>query len=112
MGTAARRTTVSDAVKVRTVKAAFSGTDVATLSKRLKVSASSIYLWAQDPRFGGDPGGVAARTTANGGKSASGNGLATRARTAKATSSYRKPRLAIATQHACPWCGGPIKVTP
>ncbi len=110
MGTATRRT-ISDGSKAKAVKAAFSGTDVATLSKRLKVSASSIYLWAQDPRFGGDSGGIAARTHPDGGKSASGNGLATRVKAADAKSSYRKPRTPVATQHACPWCGGPLKVT-
>lgn len=103
MATAARR--ISDATKTKAVKSLLAGTPARTLMKRLRVSDGSIYAWAADKRYGGSPGGLS-RHKGNG----AGNGLATRSRADKPKSAYRKARTPVATQHACPWCGGPLKV--
>ena len=110
MATAARR--ISDATKTKAVKSLLAGTPARTLMRRLRVSDASIYGWAADKRYGGKPGGMA-RHKANGAnprKAKSGNGLATRAKADKPKSAYHKPRSPVATQHACPWCGMPLKV--
>lgn len=112
MGTNQHGSNVTVAQRKRAVAQAFKGTKMpAEIGERLGVTASAIYIWCADSRFGGKAGGLSGKNTSAAKdyyKPAKGNGaLPQRAK----ASSPRKPgaRALVPTHFACPHCGGPIK---
>lgn len=104
---------IGDTAKRRAVKSAFAGTHVNDIATRLSVSPTTVYSWAQDPRYGGKPGGIGKvfgherkghrNGAANGAKSGP---LPMRAK----ASSGSAARAPIPTIGVCPHCGGRLKL--
>ncbi len=96
-------TNTTDAQKRRAVEQAFNGTPSKEIGDRLGVSASAIYIWCADKRYGGKPGGLSKQQ----GRAPRGaNGpLPTIAKPPTTTAKSLVP-----TSWKCPHCGGRIRL--
>lgn len=103
MGSNQHGNEITAAQRKRAVTQAFAGRKMpAEIGEALGVTASAVYIWCADPRFGGKVGGLSGKT----GTRVAGNGaLPTKAREVKRPG----PRALIPTAFACPHCGLPIR---
>lgn len=97
------QTTTTDAQKSRAVEQAFKGTPSKEIADRLGVSASAIYIWCQDKRYGGKLGGLS-KQQGHAPRSANGP-LPTIAKPPTTTAKSLVP-----TSWKCPHCGGRIRL--
>jgi transposase-like protein len=111
MGSNQHGNEITASQRKRAVAQAFAGRKMPSeIADGLGVSASAIYIWCADERFGGKVGGLSGRNESAQKTyplSKSNGALPQRAK----ASSPRKPgaRALVPTHFACPHCGGPIK---
>ncbi len=108
------QTEISLAQRKRAVTQAFAGKKMpAEIGEALGVTASAIYIWCADSRFGGKEGGLSGRNSSAHKKygepwksvqSKSNGPLPT-----KAAAKRPGPRALVPTAFACPHCGLPIR---
>lgn len=96
-------TNTTDAQKTRAVEQAFKGTPSQEIANKLGVSASAIYIWCQDKRYGGKLGGLS-KQQGHAPRGANGP-LPTIAKPTK-----RSAKALVPTSWKCPHCGEPIRL--
>lgn len=94
----------TDAQRKRAVRQAFDGKSPREVAERFGVSASSLYLWCQDRRYGGKAGGL--KRHFGGGRTGGARPNGVLPTQAKPPSTKAKALVPIA--FACPHCGGRI----
>lgn len=95
-------TNTTDAQKTRAVEQAFAGKPAKEIGERLGVSASAIYIWCQDKRYGGNSGGLA-KSQGTAPRSSSNGALPTRPKTPST-----KAKALVPVAFECPHCGGRV----
>lgn len=108
---ASHRDDISTVQRKRAVASAFAGKRApADIGKALGVSASAIYIWCTQPRYGGKEGGLSGHNQRGREMKPNGKANSVGLPINEAAKASDRVKLAVPLVFGCPHCGGKIRM--